>query len=374
MKLTKISADIKLSSLILPGSWRKKLDADNLAALRKSLDEGAQFQPVRITTARHVVYGFHRIAATMDAGKKTIRADVAEYDTAAEQEKDGITENLQRLVLTKDEERRALARLVELRTGEIEVVAAGKTAQPAETADTHGVDNPQPAENLPTAAKAKTKPQSPRRQAIKRVAKETGRSEDTVERAMKEAAPAPPSEPPPPCVRTFGVPLPASVDGRARRVQATIDEADKHLRALAKLVNGLVEGGAPEKYAQAARNALADAADRIRGLRPESACPWCKGFANVAACYFCQGAGYADAERMKKDIPRELLLEGVDAMVADGLGKFRKVAGGAPAPAPKRGLGGRALTVEIHDDETGEVRELHPDDEEPPTPEEEPIF
>ena len=227
------------------------------------------------------------------------------------------------------------------------------------------------------------------------MAKDTGRSESTVERAVAAAEradepAAPPPQSPPPCIRTFGLAVPSAVDGRARRVQATIDEADKHLRALAKLVNGLVEGGAPEKYTQAARSALADAADRIRGMRPESSCPWCKGFANVADCYFCQGAGYADAERMKKDVPRELLLDYPEAVVADGLGKFRKVMSstarsdgamavalepaGGEAPAPKRGLGGRALTVEIHDDETGEVREIHPDDEEPPTPEEEPIF
>jgi ParB-like chromosome segregation protein Spo0J len=347
------------ADLLTPKGWRELLNADNLEGLRLELRAGRKLPPIQVVEAgagRHeVVKGFHRLAAHLDEGLDEIRADVVEYDSEDEREVDVLAENLRRRQLPIDEYRAGLRRLVALYEVSPEDRSAledqldAELGGPSEDAERNSSAR---ADQLPTAAKP-GRPASTKRKAIKKAAATAGASEDTVERALKPkddepAAKAPPA-PAVPSIRAFGLDVPAAVDAKARRVQAQVDEADKLLRALAKVVNGMEDAGVPGKFAQVAVNALKLAGDAIRGLRPSALCPWCKGFADVADCYFCSAGGYADAERMKRDIPEDLLLEGDAAMVANGTGRFRKVKADALPKAPKRGLGGRSLKVEIVD-------------------------
>lgn len=343
MRLIK-ALTVRIASLNLPGKWRKDLDNENAKALYAELHAGRILPPIRIDRGRHVVQGFHRLAAAMEVGHKTIRADIVEYDSDQEREADQLAENLHRRVPDSEARRRGLARLVE--------IFAAEAGESSGIADGVARNFSAPAEEVPPKAK-RGRPPEPKRQAIKKAAKLTGHSEDTVERAVKaqerdeEPAPLEPAPPPPPCIRSFGLPLPPSIDHRARQVQAAIDEIDKHLRAIAKIANGLEETGLSGHDAQKlAKDEYERFAFAARGYRPEALCPWCKGLAITpqwkSPCNGCNGTGFATAAKLRANVPEELLREGAEAMVAER-GRMRPLRG--EPSSPRRGLGGRELQI-----------------------------
>ncbi|HUO65113.1 MAG TPA: ParB N-terminal domain-containing protein, partial [Terriglobales bacterium] len=336
------------------------LDAKNVAELVRLLEAGKVLPPIRITEGREVVFGLHRVAAALKLKHKRIRVDIVEYESRDEREEDEITENLKRLVLTKEDERGALARLVELRAKRLK---ANSVRAP------HRADNPQSAENLRGATKKKTKPPSTKRRAIREVAAETGKSEDTVERAVnaqteqQQEAETPPALPPPPCLDWFDVEPVGDVDAAARRVQALIDDVDSKLRAISRVLSGARETGLPNALAQQLEAEYDRFAHAVRAARPKAACASCKGRAR-AECMSCSGTGWATKAAADGDLPKELRARGAEAQVRNGRGGFRPLIGGEPpkVQAPER----RIRIVDEADQETSAW--------EPPPDEEEPIF
>lgn len=366
MRLTKSALAVRLTGLSLPDGWRARLDQHKVERHREKLRRGVVPPPIRLTPAREVVYGFHRIAAAMDESAESIRADIVEYASKAEQEADMLGENLDRLVFTKAEERALLARLVRL---EVEMATAKVDAE-----EDAGEVFPQSADQPQTKGKEANKggrPKSAERQAIKKVAKQRKRSEDTVERAVREAeAPRDEAPPPPepviipPCLDWFDLPPDGDVEGAARKVQAQVDEADKKLRELRRLLTGLRELGLPNSACDDNEAAYEKLAHLIRRSRPKTACHGCKGGPTRANCFDCSGTGYATTDKAESSVHSELKKRGVEAMVRDRAGGFRPVAGPSLAQSPRTGLGGKKLRLE-----DPEGNPIVPPDEEPPLPE-----
>lgn len=363
MSALKKTVTLKLSSVRVPGGALKGLDQGVVDGIAAGYERGEETPPVAIRPDKTLLWGRHRFAAHKKAGRKEIRADVMAFATPDAEEAAVIAENLQRKHLSRDERDDLIARYLRL---------VGVTAQPSATTE---LTQPQLGQMSQSESRHEpaAKVHRERKAKVKEAAKLGGVSTKTVERIaareeVKLEPPAPPVEPapPPPCVESFGLQVPASVDGRARRVQAAVDEADKHLRALARIVNALEESGVPAKHAQKARLVMEDAAALIRGVRAEALCPYCKGVVKVADCYFCQGAGFADAERMRKSIPDELLRTGAEAQVADGTGKFRLLTAPSTPPAPAE-IRGRIRLVDEND------KPIEVPDEDPPADEEIPF-
>lgn len=176
-------------------------------------------------------------------------------------------------------------------------------------------------------AKKATKPVSPQREAAREVAKETGRSERTVMRAVTEKQkadspePAKPLPPAPSVLDWFDVPPVAEVEGKARSLQMLIDEGNGPLRKIAGALNALASEGHPG--ATELQKAFDDFSHAFRRARPQSACPWCKG--ERKECGPCANTGIATEAQMTAKIPAVFMARGKDARVSDGRGGNRPV-------------------------------------------------
>lgn len=288
------TSDVLVKSLHLPGGWKAKLDTANVAGLADELRAGRTLPPIRITKDFHVVQGFHRIAAHLEAKVPMVRADTVLYESNDELEIDQLCENLRRRNISIDERDKALARFVELTKGRISLHGDEQSSEPQVG-----------------------RPKEAGRAAIQSVAAQVGVSESTVDRAVAKQKPAPEnSAPPGPCINTFGLTdIPPAVLETAREAQVIIDEADRLLRnaqgALAKL-EGLI--GFPATLAQDLKKRVHEAAHAVRSSRPEALCPYCK--AAVNECSACGGTRLALQLHMKQGVPAEFLWEGAEATIS----------------------------------------------------------
>lgn len=348
MSALKKTIVVKLTSLVLRGDHKRGLDQEVIAGIADSLERGEETPPVGMDRSKRLLWGRHRYEAHKKAGRKSIRADVFAFETPEAERAAVIAENLRRKHLTRDERDELIAEYLVLVGVKAPATAPSGLGHLSQSETRHA---PAAKENRERKAK------------IKEAAKIGGVSTKTVERiakreAAKDEGPAAPehSEPPPPCIRAFGLEVPPAVDHRARQVQAAIDEIDKHLRAIAKIANGLEETGLSGHDAQKlSKDEYERFAFAARGCRPEALCPWCKGMAwgrGPSPCNGCHGTGFATVAKMRANVPEELLREGEAAMVAER-GRMRKLR--EPSRSPKKGLGGRQLTIE---DETGKPIEI----------------
>jgi ParB-like chromosome segregation protein Spo0J len=334
--------------------WTDQLNADNLEGLRLELRAGRKLPPIQVVETPdgfEVVKGFHRLAAHIAESLDDIRADVVEYDSADEREVDVLAENLRRRQLPIEEYRAGLRRLVSLYEvspedrSAVEDQLDAELGGPSEDAERNSSAR---ADQLPTAAKP-GRPASSRRKAIKRAAATTGASEDTVERALKPKDDEPEAPEPtdiPPALDWYDIEPDRDVDGQARKVQAQVDEIDKGLRAVKRLLTGLRELGHPNAICDQLEGFYAALAHEARRQEPKASCYACKGLKVLRSrCFDCQGTGYATKAMIDGDVPAELKERGGAAMVRDGRGGFRGLPN-ASATTPVDANGNRVLTAE----------------------------
>jgi hypothetical protein len=368
VKLLK-SLSVRIASLNLPGKWRAKLDEENVEGLTAELQAGRLLPPIRIDSGRHVIQGFHRLAAHMATGAKQIRADIVQYDSDEEREVDVLAENLRRRQLPTEEYRAGLRRMVELFEStpadraaiedQLDAQMGGEPTSRDEVGFSSPDDQPPPERKEPNKG---GRPTVPRRQAIKKTAALTGASESTVERAVKDEEPEPPVPTEiPACLDWFDLEPDRDVDGQARKVQVQVDEADKQLRSVRRLLTGLRELGLQNAVCDQLEANYDTLAHGVRRSRPKSACLYCKGRVRKD-CYACGGLGWFTHHQYDGDLPGELRLRGDEAVVADGAGGYRLVLAGKPAPykpaaAPVDANGNRVLTAEEAAERFGDAAE-----------------
>jgi hypothetical protein len=320
MKLLR-TAELRMAAINRPGGWANDLDHGVVGALVEQLAGGVTLPPIKVRHDGWLVAGRHRLAAHERLKLETIRADVVQYDSPEEAEADGLCENLRRRNLTVEERDRQLARLAQLyRTVGMAVASQGGMAQRESQSDS------------PTAA---AKHGMTRRGAIERVAKDANVSPSTVARAVakQETAPAirQPEPPPEPCVRCWGLEVPAEVLADAEAAQVIIDEADLRLRRLQATLGKLTAlGHFPGGKGKELRKAAHDLARLVRQARPAAFCAWCAG--TGGGCKTCKDS-LLMLEGQMTGIPDELQREGEDKMVCAGPGKF----------VPLEGLNGAAF-------------------------------
>lgn len=285
------TSNVLVKSLHLPGGWRSKLDQANVAGLADELRAGRTLPPIRITKDFHVVQGFHRVAAHLDAKVPEVRADTVLYENDRELEIDQLSENARRKRPTDDDLRRLVELFKNSGTAVQEVDAEPKVGRPKE----------------------------PETVAVEQAASAAGVSTKTVRRAVEKARPQPENSdaPKPPPINTFGLTdIPPAILETAREAQVIIDEADRLLRtaqgALARL-EGLI--GYPASLAQDIRRKVHAAAADVRFARPEALCPYCKADPRAETCSACGKTRLALAGQMK-GLPPELLAEGAELRIS----------------------------------------------------------
>lgn len=326
---------VALRSLELPGDMPRRKEGANAAGLGEQLEQWGRYlhHPIVRKSDLRVITGRDRIAGAMRLGRRELECELVDC-TDEEAEELELVENF---VRRHDPEEQAAERRRHL-----DILEA---RQPKEEA---------PKPGRPKSARAKAREELAEREGVTPDAirmQERRREEPEAESAQEPEAL-------PPCIRDFGVTVPPTVNARAQRVQAVVDEMDTHLRALSALVGGLEASGAVARDVQKAKDAHQRYAYDIRGLRPQALCPRCAGVVGVENCPMCFAAGFVSAEKMRGDIPANLLEEGAKKQVADK-GGYRLLSGESVA-APRTGLGGRRLRVE---GPSGEALEVPPADD-----------
>lgn len=182
----------------------------------------------------------------------------------------------------------------------------------------------------PKSGKAAHRPTSPRGEARRQVAKDTGLSVAAVTRADQRekaregaAAQATPVDgstpaPLPPPIETWGAPFDDSMAGLVQPVLEAIDAADKHLRAAQGALKALGETAVDKGVQARLYDEVHRLAANVRASRPAAICPWCKwetevGSGYVTDCLGCRSFGWVTAEVMNA-APPELQAPGVYAV------------------------------------------------------------
>lgn len=346
MKILKAAADVRISGLILPGGWEKKLDQGRVNEHAESLRQGRLLPPARANKARKLNYGFHRLAAALKLGRKTLFCEIVAYDSPEEERIDALCENLRRVNPTGRERTTAITELAEL----VKRRLAGAADEPEiEEKSAENEENDDADRNHSGSGSRQTPTETEVNSETARLAN-TSQTAVARARAAAKEPPEPeavPEAPPPPCLDWFDLEPIADVETAARKVQAIVDEADGKLKGIARLLTALEEAGLENAECQSLRRLYDDMAYEIRRARPKSACCWCKG-RDRAPCVACAGSGYLlEKDVDSVDIPAELKLRGEKAVVANGRGGFRPL---GKSKAEKK------LEIRVIDPATGEDR------------------
>ena len=137
-------------------------------------------------------------------------------------------------------------------------------------------------------------------------------------------------------LKPLGMNLSPEFMAEMAKAQAYIDQCDTHLKQAQGRLRCLRNDKTinfPEARLERAWEEIHDAAIHVRGLRPVSLCPWCKGMEGVQeACAACQGAGYI-TQSQEHAVPLELLDEDEPKVMKGG--KLIPL-GSQPAPADEQ--------------------------------------
>lgn len=272
------------------------LDVGRVNALAESFVREGQIQPIVVTRSKKgawVESGAHRLAAAKQLGWVTIEAMVKppEPSDAAHRAK-VIAENLVRLHMTPEQKNKSLAALVALR--EVEKPSGErKMAQkkPNENARAQVAREKRGAHTL-----------TPRSEAIRQVAAETGKTPGAIRDAVRRAEPKAPAPVAVQCLDERGQAVPAGLVARWELHRAAVARIGELSRQISIEIGGAAADGRAERWTQVKadyRRALGAA----KAMVPFAVCAWCKGAAT--GCKSCGGFGL-QTEIEQHDTPREL--------------------------------------------------------------------
>lgn len=287
-------------------------DEETTSDLLESIGSVGQLQPIGIDRKGSLLFGLHRLTVCRRLGIR-VRAEVWDASDPVMAERLSITENLRRRDLPAAERGAAIRRLAELQGNFATAVAKIEPAESLANSD-------EPAD--PPARKERGRP---RNEAKRAIAKVSGVSTRTVERALAANEPAAknePKEPPPVPVDELGNVLPPDVSEAYQETTAIYDAIDSHLGALVALEGKLKAGGEGHDQQRSTRWR-----EQIQGLRrehranaPYSICPYCKLVAKYRkACNHCGGEGFVGKAAHDSALDA-LRIFGPDAVIMVGKG------------------------------------------------------
>jgi ParB-like chromosome segregation protein Spo0J len=300
---------VAITKLLLPGDWRKKLDAPGIPAMAASMKMvGVIHEPVVRESDWKLGPGAHRVAAALHNGESEVLCKLIKC-TDDELELMCLIENAYRKNLTPPEEKKLVDQLAE----RIAIMRAEKGK-----------------ETILEPLRKKGKLKLPRTEARELLAQVSGRSkegqrklEQRVEKRKLEQIAKIDHD------ADIGIRSPwGELDDEFRKktndvVRHTYESATLLSRALGRLTE-LSNSGLPLHRARMnrVREDLALLSSTLRGLTPTCLCPFCKGVEELQAlpCGGCMGTGYV-TQNQEEGIPSELWSEGDGAVVIAG-GQF----------------------------------------------------
>lgn len=290
-----------VSSLKPPSGWEKKINKGLIHQLAESLKIEGLREPIVITKnggQLYIVNGIHRWAAAKEAGLRTIECVVEKLsETQEEYESKVIVENLIRNELKGEDKDKAIARLVEIRGGEIAKQPKSK-------------EKDQELSRKLSNKSKRGRPKTEKGKAVDQVAKETGKTKRAVESSVQrtETKKKPPKPEPEIKVEPKdkkGNIIPEELRNTVDYFNANHDEIEALCRlVLTKItkfeadkvehdrpVCVLVEGFKNRWYPIAKK-----LGHIVRTERRDLVCPWCRG----KGCDVCEEVGLVTAEKYKK--------------------------------------------------------------------------
>ena len=286
---------VKLGSLVLPSDFGKRLKEPRIAERAKSIDAvGLIHEPIVRASDMRVVAGEDRVAAHFALKRRDILCKMVEC-TDEELKAIQSAENVQRRHDPKEQAQLIAARL-DVYEAEVQPVP-------------------------PDEPRKRGQPKSDRTKARERLAAELGVKAETLRKTEWKAERASPEPKPVEC-RALGMTLSPEFTAKVGAAQAHIDAADSALRLaqthLGRLGSDAI-AGFPEGRLARLKSDAHDVAVRVRGARPCSLCPWCKGLDGYQEqCPACQATGYI-TQSQEVSIPRELLDTATPCVMRGGI-------------------------------------------------------
>ena len=291
--------EVKLSKLKLDGSFKGRLEAPHVADRAASIEKlGLLFEPLVRAADWRVIDGRDRIAAHMVLGRETIECKLVQ---CTDEECD-ILERVTTIERRHDpaEQAKALRELVDRYASRVQYTEDPRG--PGRPKERRTVAREQVAEQLGVTAGA------------------LKMREYRAEKAKEKLDSTRDMLPPEPPVRTFGLEVDRAFLEQAARIQQFIDDAALKLRAAQGALTMLSNAGLPFPKARLdrIRGELHDVAAKVRGARPKSLCPYCKGQDGIQEqCVACQGCGLT-TDSQENGVPTELLREENPMVMANG--------------------------------------------------------
>jgi len=266
---------IRISTLILPGDFSRRIPTDNTARLVESIEKVGLINLPIIDEKRRLIAGHDRVFALKERGDEWVHVRVFQ-GSSQDQSIVQWAENHHRRTHNPDDK---VWR---------QIVGAIEAVLPPEEPPPDPITTPPPAK--------RGRPITPRGKARREIAATAGVSLDVVERVERKARkaqaveePVPEPEPQlPPSVQTFGL-------TPEREVVADVLDAIAHYSA-AKIARTKMEHEHRElaKMAKAPPPVFMDH-DTLESLFPVQLCRWCEASPHRTTCDVCQGRGWLSA-------------------------------------------------------------------------------
>jgi hypothetical protein len=275
------------------------LNADVVDSIAESISKVGLLQPIAIV-GRHIKYGVHRWAAVMKLGLEEMEViRDRKVETDEEHDTQVIVENLCRHHYTGPKLDAMRARLVDLWEPQI---AQEMEILPKSTKCPVGTKGGEVGRGNPPK-----KERTPRGEAIRKAAKQTGVTEKTIQRSVEKTKAAeagvtpkqpddPPAEPEV-TVDDYDNKIPESEVGRWNESRQLLDELDSIMRGVQVKLSDLVKiKGLPYSVASDLDKRAQQFAELAQNYHPVALCLECSGTGknsdNTNGCPHCVGVGF----------------------------------------------------------------------------------
>lgn len=294
--------EIEIDKLLLPGDWPKILNDPSVERRAKSIESvGLIHEPVVRAHDLKLGPGRRRVAAHVRMGKKTVLCKVIEA-TDWELDLMVLAENAER-EHSPSKQAEAINKLVDLLAREkAEADPELRKGGQGRTKSAKGLAREE------VAAHLGVKPASIAQREYRDRARAAKPSQRRAE-SLPEPDAASPAEPPPPPIVAPWVELDDVFVRDVARVQKAVDEVDKALLSGLSMLTRIKNAGLPchADRIDKIHEELAMLGADVRGLRPTTLCPWCKGIDVIQVkCSPCRGSGYI-TKAQELNVPPELM-------------------------------------------------------------------
>ena len=319
--------EVKLGEIRKPGNWLEILDSPEVEAKARSIAGiGLIHEPVVRFSDKRIVCGRRRIAAKEKLRAKTMMVKMVECSDH-ELEVWSAAENAERSHSVQDQ-MAAVAELMRLLSKEkLEADPGLRITGPGRSKSAHGIARAEVAEAL--GLKVKTIAQREYRNRVKNARPQQLRDENI---PAPDADSTFPEDDP---ILSPWVELEDVFKKKVRRVQRAVDDVDEHLIQALGMLTKIKSQGLPCHVDRIDRihEDLAFLGAAVRGLRPTSLCPWCKGVDEIqATCTACRASGYI-TKAQEEGVPKELMA--ITDPIVICLGQQKKLSEFFPVETPE---------------------------------------